>query len=116
MIDEFFFKKYNRNTYNCAHLVSDVWLKLTGQDISERLRGFLKPVRLRSVGMDLRHEFVRLKCPQSPCIVLMNRPGAVAHVGVYYRGKVLHIHASGTEYVPLDVASRGFTTVRFYSC
>lgn len=116
MIDEFFFRKYDRSNYNCAHLVAEAWLKITGLDISERLAGFLKPVRARSVGMSLRHSFIRLQAPESPCVVLMNRPGAVAHVGVYYRGKVLHIHASGTEYVPLDVARRGFTTVRFYKC
>lgn len=116
MIDEFFFKQYNKNTYNCAHLVAEAWLKITGQDINDKLKGFLKPVLARSVGTSLRHEFTRLKAPESPCIVLMNRPGAVAHVGVYYRGKVLHIHATATEYQPLDVASRGFTTVRFYKC
>lgn len=114
MIDEFFFKEYNRNHYNCAHMVAEAWAKITGQNIEEPLTGFLRPFRARSVGMSLRHKFSRLAAPQSPCIVLMNRRGAVAHVGVYYRGKVLHIHASGTEYVPLDVARRGFTTVRFY--
>lgn len=115
MIDEFFFRTYDRNNYNCAHLVAEAWLKITGEDIEAALTGFLRPFRARSVGMSLRHKFVRLQAPQSPCIVLMNRPGAVAHVGVYYRGKVLHIHASGTEYVPLDVARRGFTSARFYT-
>lgn len=114
MIDEFFFRTYNKNTYNCAHLLAEAWLKITGQNIEFALTGFLRPAQARSVGIELRHKFTRLKKPEAPCIVLMGRRGATAHVGLYYRGKVLHIHASGTEFVPLDVASRGFNSVRFY--
>lgn len=116
MIDEFFFRSYNKQSYNCAHLVTEAWFKLTGDDIKEAMEGFLNAPRSRSVGIGLRHKFIRLKEPISPCIVLMNRVGAIPHVGVYYKNKVLHIHASGTEYVPLDVAARGFTAIRFYVC
>ena len=44
----------------------------------------------------------------------MHRPGAAAHVGLFLRGRVLHIKQSGVEYQPLDVAIMGFKTHRFY--
>lgn len=115
-IDRFLGRKYNKQAYNCAHLVAEVWQAETGIDIAHKLAGFLRPPRERSVAFELRRAFRRLEAPQSPCIVLMTRPHSVPHVGIYLRGKVLHIHEVGVEYQPIDVATRGFNTVRFYTC
>jgi hypothetical protein len=46
--------------------------------------------------------------------VLMQRPRHIPHVGVYTKGSVFHIRRAGAQYVPIEVASLGFTTVRYY--
>lgn len=113
-IDEFFHKCYNRQSYNCAHFVCDVWKRVTGASIDHTLEGFLHPPSARRADPALRRAFVRLGQPVSPCIVLMQRAKSAPHVGVYLNGRVLHIHEHGVEFQPVDVASRGFDRVRFY--
>lgn len=113
-IDEFFHKCYNRQSYNCAHFVCDVWMRVTGVSIDRTLEGFLHPPSARRADPALRRAFVRLGQPVSPCIVLMQRAKSAPHVGVYLNGRVLHIHEHGVEFQPVDVASRGFDRVRFY--
>lgn len=113
-IDTFFHKKYDRNSYNCAHFVCDVWQHVTGEDLTLRLVGFLQaPANRKAVLSDLR-SFQRLQTPQSPCLALMQRRGSAPHVGIFIRGRVLHIHEMGVEFQPIDVASRGFERIGFY--
>lgn len=115
-VDKLLGKTYNRDAYNCVHFLVDAWRHLVGQDLSARLAGFLRPAAARGVVAPARHDFARLDAPCSPCIVLMHRPRSAPHVGMYYRGRVLHIHEHGVEYQPIDVASRGFTKLRYYKC
>lgn len=115
-LDDLFFKKYDKNNYNCAHFVRDAWELETGEDISEELEGFLLPAKSRYARAALRRIFKKIKKPQSPCIVLMQRPRSVPHVGIYLRGKVLHLHEKGVERMTPEIASRGFKKVGFYTC
>jgi len=113
-IDVFFHRKYNRETYNCAHFVCDVWESLTGESIAHKLGGLLQPPKTRQASFDLRRQFKRLEAPESPCIALMQRRGSAPHVGIFVRGRVFHIHEMGVEFQPIDVASRGFEKIGFY--
>lgn len=115
-IDPLFSKRYDKAAYNCAHFLVDAWRHVTGEDLGDRLAGFLRPPAARVVDWGQRHGFAPLDRPRSPCIVAMHRPRTVPHVGMYYRGRVLHLHERGVEYQPLDVASRGFTKLRYYAC
>lgn len=115
-LDSFFDRRYNRQTYNCAHFVCDVWRSLTGRDIGTELEGFLKPPKERWTDPALRRKFRKLEKPESPCLVVMQRLRSVPHVGVYVRGKVIHLHESGVEFLPLEVATRGFNKLGFYAC
>lgn len=113
-IDAFFNRKYDRNNYNCAHFVCEVWESITGEDLTHKLAGFLRsPDDRRAVLSDLR-VFKRLDRPESPCLALMQRRGSAPHVGLFVRGRVLHIHEMGVEFQPIDVASRGFEKIGFY--
>lgn len=114
-IDDILSRRYNRNTYNCAHFVVDVWLRITGVDITVIMSDFLRAATSRTAGYGLRQSFTRLPAPVSPCVVLMRRKGTAPHVGVYLYDKVAHITELGAHYVPLDVAARGFTQIRFYA-
>ena len=109
-------KKYDKNTYNCAHFTIDAWKLLTGKDITEAFKGLLAPLKDNKASMSLRSGFKRLQEPISPCIVLMNRKGNTPHVGVWYNGKVLHLQESGAIYSPLSIAMLGFKQRRFYTC
>ena len=115
-IDKFYSRRYNKDSYNCAHFVAEVWEHLTGVDISTSIAGFLLPPKDRYVRLKIRKSFKRITLPKSPCILIMHRPKSTPHAGLYYNGKVFQIHEKGVEYQPLDVACRGFSKVRFYQC
>lgn len=115
-IDCFLDRTYNKNTYNCAHFVSEVWAYLTGESITNIMQGFLLPVKLRNVPSKLHHCFKKLDKPSELCIVLMQRPRTEPHVGLFYKNKLLHITEQGVHFSPLDVATLGFKNVRFYKC
>jgi len=112
-IDEFFHREYSKK-YHCAHFACEVWQSLTGEDISNKFGGILAPVGEQVAEYNLRRVFTRLKKPESPCIVLMQRKGTTPHVGIYIRGRVLHITKAGVQYQPLDIASIEFNRVGFY--
>lgn len=111
-IDEFFARKYDKNNYNCSHFVSEVWRNVVGDDITEKLCGFMRKDKV--VSFDLRRKFERLDKPSSPCLVLMQRPKTPPHVGIFLDGKVFHLKENGAEYQPIDVATIGFKKIGFY--
>lgn len=115
MIDDYLLKKFDIRTYNCWDLVREVWLRLMDQDLgSPELLHFTthEMSDVVEAWSDLRYR--EIDAPQSPCIVLMIRPRYMPHVGVYYNGRVLHIKRSGAQYQPIEVASLGFSQVRYY--
>ena len=117
MIDQFFSRSYDPNKYNCAHFVAEVFEHETGRDISKMLGGFLQPPRGRFVRTTIKDDFQRLQKPEDNAIVLMSRPRTSPHVGLFLRGKVLHLtEHSGVQFMPLHIAALGFSKVRFYKC
>lgn len=117
MIDKYYGRKYDSQTYNCGHFVRDVWQDLTGRDISGPLTGFLAgPGERRAILTDLR-AFERLATPQSPSIVLFQGFRVAPHVGVYLRGKVLHISKEyGVRFDRIEFAGAGAKKTSFYTC
>ena len=115
-VDKFYNRKYNEKIYNCAHLVCEAWKDETGVDIAHNLKGFLLPPSDRRVILSDLRPLTLLERPESPCIVLMRQSRRAPHVGIFLRGKVLHIKATGVEYQPIEVATLGFKRVRFYTC
>lgn len=113
-IDKFFRKQYDRQTYNCVHFACDVWEHETGDRIDHTVESLLLPPEQRKISSALRKRLRKIDKPVTPCIVLMQRRRAEPHVGIYIRGKVLHIHELGVEYMPLDIACRGFDRIGFY--
>lgn len=113
-IDVFYHRKYNKNTYNCAHFVCEVWKHLTGQCMSSRVPGLLTPAADRHVSFGMMRGLERLAGPRSPCIVVMTRPRFPPHVGIFLNGRVFHIQETGVEYQPIEIASIGFKTLGYY--
>lgn len=84
------------------------------EDLSERLKGFLRSVSDKQFIKNDIKTFKRIEQPADPCIVLFQSPHQSPHVGLFYRRKVLHITPQGVQRVPLSVARFGFSRVRFY--
>lgn len=101
--------------YNCAHFVCDLWQVETGEDIRHSFEGLLMPAEARRADLRVKACFNRVRRPVSPCIVLLRRARATPHVGVYVRGRVTHLADSGPIRQPLEVASLGYKSVRFYA-
>jgi len=104
VIDRYLQRNFKLRGYNCWSLVREFWQDTQGVDLGPVI-GFNDSKKL---------EYVKLEKPESPCIVLLLNPRQIPHVGVYWKGKVLHIKQSGAQYVPLNVASFGFKEVEFY--
>lgn len=114
--DKYFGRKYGRRSYNCARFACDVWRDLTGQDLSDALQGMMAGRGdARAVVSQLR-QFARLEAPVDPCLALFQFHRESPHVGVFVRGKVLHITAGGVQYQPVCVIGLGAKKVGFYAC
>lgn len=98
-VDRWLSAKYSES-YNCYDFARDVYLDLAGRDIGPQTVG--------------HGRFERLRGPVHPCLVLMR--GRLAHVGVYWRGRVLHLSREGVHYQDLEVATLGYQHVRYYRC
>jgi hypothetical protein len=90
---------------------------LQGDEMKQLMSGFLcAPTERKARPSNLRpHRFLRK--PEELCVVLMQAPRVATHVGIWIRGRVLHIIANkGVQYQPLDVVRVGFSKVRFFTC
>jgi hypothetical protein len=105
-----FLDRRRRKGYDCLNFTTEVWLALTGEDLRGRLHELTGPGR--RVGSAPRR-FEKLACPQDPCLVVMHGRLGNPHIGVYLRGRVLHL-LNYPEFTQLEVATRGFTRVSYY--
>jgi hypothetical protein len=115
-LDAFFMRKYDKNNYNCAHFVVEVYKHLTGRDITAEMQGFLFPIGEREASLSLRRTFKETAKPIETSIVLFQGRRVAPHVGIYLNRKVFHLTESGVYHMPVEVVKIGFKTVRFFSC
>lgn len=113
-VDSYLARRFDLARQNCWHLVRDAWLELTGNDLGDRT-----PERITTAALMGRFDtdvpaFQLLAEPADPCIVLMRSPRAVPHVGIFHKRRVLQMTARGASFVPLDVATAGYSDVSFY--
>jgi hypothetical protein len=108
-LDHYFSRTYNDKNYNCLHFAADIWFDLTGNNVIQAMHKIMNN-GLTKTEMRL---FEKLTCPQSPCIVLMQRPRCTPHVGIYIDGSVFHLTEVGPQYLQLEIATRHFKTLRY---
>ena len=113
-VDRYLGRRFDRISFTCLDLAREVWRDTTGEDLGERLQGLFAPAAERSLASRHLRAFERLPGPVSPCLVLMRRPRAAPHIGVFLRGRVIHARERGVEFQPLEVVSFGFSLVEFY--
>lgn len=115
MFDDLLLKRFDIRKYNCWDLTREVWLRLTGQDLgTPELMHYTAPEFNDVVDAWDGARYREIVGPVSPCIVLMQRPRHMPHVGVFYQGRVIHIRRAGVQYQPIEVTSLGFTNIRYY--
>jgi len=91
--------RYHDTERHCWHLVQAVWLDLTGFDIGDRTPAQDGPLARNRAFLRGAKGFHAVAPQTEPSIVLMSpvhRSGP--HVGVYLRGRVLHLDGAGCHY------------------
>ncbi len=116
-IDCFLDRKFNKDTYQCAHFAADVFEHLTGRDVRGLFHGLFEPMETKKIPFDgFFKKLRRLDNPISPCIVLMMQKGVEPHIGIFYKNRILHLRESGAHNDPVNIATMGFNNVRYYKC
>lgn len=113
--DRYMGRVFHPENYTCWDLLREAWLDLTGVDIGDRTPHPATIMSLRERVDRDTGDFQRLDAPRTPCIVLMRQRRAVPHVGLYWRGRVLHLRPPGVRFERLVDASRGFSQVSFHA-
>ncbi len=123
-INKYLSKSYSVRSYNCFSLVRDVWLEITGTDLGKQtpdnpeVRGgvvtTLQALEYNHTALQVANTLTRLDTPEDPCLVLLQRARLEPHIGVFYRGRVLHLNRSGAYYVPLGQITPGYPSVSYY--
>lgn len=114
-VDPFLSRQYDKIHYNCLHFARDVWLAHTGVDITVALNNVFDPRNRTNLRKTMEY-FYRISEPIDPCLVLMHRHRLTSHIGVYLRGKVIHLSELGVEFLPLHIINLGFPILRYYLC
>jgi hypothetical protein len=113
-VDAYLGWQFDLATRNCWHLVRAGWKDLTGVDLGDRTPDRITTGALLDQFSNDVPAFTLLEKPESPSIVLMRRPGAVPHVGLFIRGRVLQMTPQGSSYMPPSVACEGWPSVEYY--
>lgn len=113
-VDAYLARRFDIAHMNCWHLVRDAWLELTGEELGERTAPNMLRAALAGSYDGPIPRFRELAQPAEPCIVLMRSPGAVPHVGIFYKRRLLQMTQRGASFVPLATATAGFSDVRYY--
>lgn len=112
-VDDFLDRRRVPGVYDCLDFTVEVWRAETGEDLTGRLHSLVGAGKAsRQIGEAARR-FRKLAKPADPCLVVMHGLCGDLHIGVYLRGRVLHLLAR-PEFMAVDVASRGFSKVSFY--
>lgn len=114
LVDRFLQKEFSYRDYNCFHFVRDVWLELTGNDLGDQTPQSPGVDTYNQKALLVANTLLALAMPEDPSIVLLQRDRLEPHVGVFYKGRVLHLNRKGAYYMPLSQVTPGYTTVGFY--
>lgn len=115
-VDQFLTRKYVEGQYNCYDFVREVWAAICGVDIGDMERPKMDKEGMVGNWEHVAAKWQRLDALRDPCVVLFQRPRVIPHVGVYVRGKVLHLpQGSNARFEPIAVAKLGFTRLSYYT-
>lgn len=108
-------KTYHPVDYNCWSFAQDVWAELTGVDLGNQTPPTHTPQAYTERAAEFSSCLQKLDRPVSPCLVLMQRDRSEPHIGVFYKGNVLHLKKEGAQYRPLSQVAALYPKVSFYT-
>lgn len=114
VIDDFLARVPSK-LYNCFDFVRDVRKADTGVDIGDRLQLLRGAFSDRKATVSGLRGWPRLAVPVDGCFVVMQRKRTTPHIGVWVRGKVLHLGFTGAEHTALKNVARRFTKVVYFA-
>jgi hypothetical protein len=109
-----FLDRLPSSNYNCFDFTREVWLALTGTDLTSKLLRLTGRFKERKGTVSGRREFERLKEPCTPCVVFMQRRFFEPHVGIWINGRVLHLKDNGVQFQPLPIACGYYKRFSYY--
>lgn len=115
-INKWLATRYRYKEYTCSDFTRDVWLDITGKDITEALAGLLEAHDGRGLRREHVRQFRELKQPEDPCLVVMQRPRWPVHIAVYVRNGVLQLTEKGVTFLSPSIAGQFHTSVRYIKC
>src|SRR5579862_2384945 len=98
--------------YNCLDFAREVWLAMTGEDITERMTRLIGDFSQRRATHSGMKGFTRLDGPVDPCFVVMQCRGVDPHIGIFHKNRILHLAQRGAEFQPLQVVKLMFRSVK----
>lgn len=112
-LDSLMGKRYTA-TYTCLNFACDAWELETGQKLNDKVLSLLTAKSSRVVAREELNEFELLKEPVSPCVVILRKQLRPLHIGIYVRGKVIHLTDDGVRMQPLDHLKLCYDRLRYY--
>lgn len=106
------YAKHRTKDYNCANFVIDAAQKLYDLDLTEHLQTFKGSSP--KFKYYLRKKFKPCKnLPESGIVLFINRPEEL-HIGLIWKGKILHLAEKGVQYLEIELISWKFLKTKFY--
>jgi hypothetical protein len=111
-----FLDRVRSKDYRCFDFVREVWLESFGEDIGTKLHAFANSkVADRRIKPSEVRKCHTLAAPVDPCFVLMQRDNRLEpHIGIWYKGNVLHLAGTGAQYLPLEAVAFRYTRITYF--
>lgn len=117
-VERYLGRRFHWRSYNCWHFVAEVLSTEMGIDIGvDRVPDRITQESLLKAILTHREAFRRLSGPEDTCLVLLwPRVGTEAHIGIFYRNRLLHLTKGGAAYEPIDRFELDYKEPQFYAC
>lgn len=102
--------------YRCFDFVREVWLTSFGYDLGDQLGTLQAALSARSPKLSEVKRFTKSAKPEAdPCFVVFQRKRTTPHIGIFYRGRVLHLQGGqSAQYSRLIDIARRYEKVSYY--
>ena len=116
-LDELITKQYDKDTYNCAHFVCDVWRVWYGDQLAHTLECFLLSHYDRYADPSIRRQFKLLKNGdwfEKGDIAVLHQTKGNPHVAVFSQEGFMQITKYGVNILNWDMLQLGFHRSKVY--
>lgn len=109
-----FLDRVSKRGYRCFDFVREVWLDSFGVDVGNQLESLNGALSGRKLTPGDLHKVTKIDAPIDPCFVVFQRKRTTPHIGIWYRGNILHLASSGAEYTRVHFIARRYQKVSYY--